>query len=55
MLTADPLADISNLRKVGAVMKDGRRVDRDKLPAVRVLSAAPPPLKSGTVAAKDGR
>jgi imidazolonepropionase-like amidohydrolase len=41
MLAADPLADISNLRKVAAVMKEGRIVDRDRLPERRVLSAAP--------------
>ena len=48
MLTADPLADISNLRKVAAVWKDGRVVDRDRLPQLRVLSVAPPPAKPGT-------
>ena len=42
LLTADPLVDISNLRKVGAVMKDGRVVDRARLPQLRVLSVAPP-------------
>ena len=38
VLTADPLADISNLRKVSMVFKDGRAVDRTRLPEVRVLS-----------------
>lgn len=38
LLTADPLADISNLRKVALVVKDGRVVDRDRLPQSRVLS-----------------
>jgi imidazolonepropionase-like amidohydrolase len=38
MLTADPLADISNLRKVATVLKEGRIVDRERLPASRVLS-----------------
>jgi imidazolonepropionase-like amidohydrolase len=42
VLTADPLADIGNLRKIAAVMKDGRIVDRARLPLSRVLSAAPP-------------
>ena len=42
LLAADPLADISNLRKVTAVMKEGRSVDRSRLPASRVLSVAPP-------------
>jgi imidazolonepropionase-like amidohydrolase len=53
LLSADPLADIGNLRKVAAVMKDGRVVDRDKLPATRVLSA-PPPAKSVTSASAKG-
>ena len=48
LLTADPLADIANLRKVGAVMKDGRTVDRSRLPQTRVLSVAPPPAPPGT-------
>jgi imidazolonepropionase-like amidohydrolase len=38
VLTADPLEDISNLRKVSMVFKDGRAVDRTRLPEVRVLS-----------------
>jgi len=41
LLTADPLADISNLRNVAAVIKEGRVVDRARLPASRVLSVAP--------------
>jgi imidazolonepropionase-like amidohydrolase len=41
LLTADPLADISNLRKVAAVIKEGRTVDRARLPVLRVLSAVP--------------
>jgi len=32
LLDADPLADISNIRKVSLVMKEGAVVDRDKLP-----------------------
>lgn len=50
LLTADPLADISNLRKVAAVVKDGRMVDRARLPLSRVLSVAPPPIKPDTKA-----
>jgi imidazolonepropionase-like amidohydrolase len=42
LLTADPLADISNLRKIAGVMKDGRTVDRARLPLSRVLSVVPP-------------
>lgn len=38
VLDANPLDDIKNLRKVSTVMKDGRIVDRDALPASRVLS-----------------
>jgi len=42
ILTADPLADIGNIRKVAAVWKDGRAVDREHLPRTRVLSVARP-------------
>jgi len=38
VLEASPLDDIKNLRKVSTVMKDGVIVDRDHLPATRVLS-----------------
>jgi imidazolonepropionase-like amidohydrolase len=41
ILSADPLADIKNLRKVSMVLKDGRVVDRTRLPEMRVLSVAP--------------
>jgi len=40
VLAADPTADISNIRKVAAVWKDGRVVDRERLPQTRVLSVA---------------
>jgi imidazolonepropionase-like amidohydrolase len=50
VLTADPLADIANIRQVTVVMKDGRIVDRDRLPQSRVLSVAPSPAKAGTKA-----
>jgi imidazolonepropionase-like amidohydrolase len=42
VLSADPLADIGNLRKVAMVLKEGRTIDRERLPERRVLSAAPP-------------
>jgi imidazolonepropionase-like amidohydrolase len=42
ILSADPLADISNIRKIAAVWKDGRPVDREHLPRTRVLSVARP-------------
>lgn len=48
LLTADPLVDITNLRKVALVVKEGRVVDRDRLPQSRVLSVAPPPAAPGT-------
>jgi imidazolonepropionase-like amidohydrolase len=48
LLTADPLADIGNLRKIGAVIKGGLLVDRARLPQSRVLSVAPPPAAPGT-------
>ncbi|MEO8679536.1 MAG: amidohydrolase family protein [Vicinamibacterales bacterium] len=38
VLDADPLADIKNLRKLSVVMKDGKVIDREKLPQQRVLS-----------------
>jgi imidazolonepropionase-like amidohydrolase len=38
VLDADPLNDISNLRTVSTVMRDGRVIERHSLPAVRVLS-----------------
>ena len=41
LLSADPLADIKNLRSVSTVIKDGRVVDRRRLPEARVLSVAP--------------
>ena len=41
VLDADPLKDIRNLRKINHVIKDGRVVDRESLPAVRVLEFDP--------------
>lgn len=38
VLDANPIADITNLRQVSIVMRDGRVIDRDRLPAERVLS-----------------
>ena len=40
-IEAGKFADIGNLRKVSAVIKEGRTIDRGRLPASRVLSAAP--------------
>ena len=48
LLSADPLADISNIRKVVTVFKEGRVVDREHLPATRVLSVAPSAATKGT-------
>jgi imidazolonepropionase-like amidohydrolase len=45
LLAADPLADIKNLRNIAMVIKDGRAVDRGKLPQVRVLSVPPSPAQ----------
>jgi imidazolonepropionase-like amidohydrolase len=42
ILSADPLSDIANIRKVAAVMKEGHMIDRAHLPQRRVLSVAPP-------------
>ena len=38
VLDENPLSDIHNLRKLSVVMRDGKVVDRDRLPAARVLS-----------------
>ncbi len=38
VLSADPLADIHNIRKVANVIKDGKVIDRASLPQVRVLT-----------------
>jgi imidazolonepropionase-like amidohydrolase len=48
VLAADPLAEIKNIRKVEMVFKDGRAVDRTRLPEARVLSVAPSASKAGT-------
>lgn len=41
VLDADPLADIANMRSISMVIKDGRIVDRDALPSVKVLDYDP--------------
>lgn len=41
ILDADPLADIHNIRKVRAVMKEGKVIDLSRLPEKRVFSKAP--------------
>lgn len=38
ILDGDPLADITNLRKLSVLIRDGRVIDRDRLPTQRVLS-----------------
>lgn len=38
VLSADPLADIRNIRKLEIVMRDGQTIDRSRLPEKRVLS-----------------
>ena len=42
VLDADPLADIHNIRKLSLVMRDGRIIDRDKLPEKPVWAKAKP-------------
>ena len=42
VLDADPLADIGNIRKLSLVMRDGRIIDRDKLPEKPVWTKAKP-------------
>ena len=46
ILGADPLADIHHIRDVMAIYKEGRLVDRARLPQVRVLSPTPPASSS---------
>lgn len=41
ILDADPLRDIKNLRRIDAVIKDGRLIDRDSLPTVAPLDYDP--------------
>ena len=41
LLDANPIDDIRNIRKLSMVMRDGRVIDREKLPERRVLSRAP--------------
>src|SRR6478672_11845930 len=42
MLDADPLADIHNIRKLSLVIRDGRIIDRDKLPEKPVWTRPKP-------------
>ena len=42
LLDADPLADIHNIRKLSMVMKEGRVVDRDRLPEKPVWTRTRP-------------
>jgi imidazolonepropionase-like amidohydrolase len=41
LLSADPLADIHNIRKVARVVRDGKLVDRARLPQLHVLTHTP--------------
>jgi imidazolonepropionase-like amidohydrolase len=41
VLDADPLADIHNIRKIAAVVKDGKTANPARLPQKRVLTRAP--------------
>ena len=38
ILEADPLENVSNIRKISLIMKDGQVVDREVLPLKKVLS-----------------
>jgi imidazolonepropionase-like amidohydrolase len=51
LLEANPLDDIHNIRKVSTIVRDGRVIDRDKLPERRVLTRAP----AGTKETNDAR
>ena len=41
ILDADPLEDVANLRQIRHVIKDGRIIDRESLPTVKVLDYDP--------------
>ena len=41
VLDANPLEDINNFRKINLVLKDGRVVDRESLPVIKVLEYDP--------------
>ena len=41
ILKADPLEDVANLRRIQHVIKDGRIIDRESLPTVRILDYDP--------------
>jgi imidazolonepropionase-like amidohydrolase len=40
VLSANPLADIHNIRKIAHLIKDGKLIDRATLPQKRILSQA---------------
>ena len=42
LLDADPLADIHNIRKLSFVMKEGRVIDRNRIPEKPVWTKRPP-------------
>lgn len=41
VVDADPLADIANLRRIAMVIKEGKIIDREALPTVKVLDYDP--------------
>jgi imidazolonepropionase-like amidohydrolase len=47
ILNENPLVDIQNLRKIFMIVKDGKVVDREKLPLKKILSPAQPKLFLG--------
>ena len=48
VLDADPLQDINNVRKISLVIKEGKAVDRDKLPLKKLLSVSRTPPRSSS-------
>jgi imidazolonepropionase-like amidohydrolase len=52
VLDEDPLADIRHLRKISSIYRDGRLVDRDRLPETRVLSRPPAPPSTAASAGR---
>jgi imidazolonepropionase-like amidohydrolase len=53
VLDADPLADVRNLRRISMIYRDGRLIDRDRLPETRVLSRPPAAPSTAGSAVRD--
>ena len=51
LLSADPLADIANIRKLDAVIARGRRINVDALPEQVLFYTGPPPTGAAVAVA----